>query len=62
MSKAQIQCPACGGVNRVHVAKVDQARCGRCKTPLTPATPLELDDAGLDELIAHTDKPVLLDL
>jgi len=62
MSATRIRCSSCQGVNRVRLDKLATARCGRCKAPLTPDAPLDVDDAGFDALVAHAETPVLLDL
>jgi thioredoxin 2 len=38
------------------------ARCGSCKTAVGPvSTPLDVDAAAFDEIIASTDAPILVD-
>ena len=58
-----LDCNACGRKNRVpakHLAGT--ARCGACKSPLTPvAEPLPVDDTTFDEAIQNATVPVLVD-
>lgn len=55
-------CPACSGINRVFAAKLGQSpSCGRCKTPLVPAAPIDLDGSGLDRMIARDGLPLVVD-
>jgi thioredoxin 2 len=60
---AQAACPACGAGNRIaagHDATL--AKCGRCGENLFRATPIDVDDAGLEAHLRHTSGPVLLDV
>jgi thioredoxin 2 len=56
-------CSACARKNRVpgkHLAGT--ARCGACKSPLTPlAEPLPVDDTTFDEVVQNAPVPVLVD-
>ncbi len=58
-----LACSACARKNRVpakHLAGT--ARCGACKSPLTPlAEPLPVDDTTFDEAIQNAPVPVLVD-
>jgi thioredoxin 2 len=56
-------CPSCQRKNRVAAAKLDrQARCGACKTALTPiATPIDADVEIFDDVVQHAALPVLVD-
>ncbi len=55
-------CPGCGAVNRVVEAKIREGpKCGKCKAPLFPGTPLNLDQAGLNRLLEKSDLPVVVD-
>jgi thioredoxin 2 len=57
------RCPHCGKNNRVparHLA--DTGRCGACKQSLPPlAEPVDVDDAGFDEITREARVPVLVD-
>lgn len=57
------RCPSCGGLNRVPVARLDQApRCGRCQTALDlSAQPQEVNDDALERLVRASPVPVLVD-
>src|SRR5579864_4128744 len=56
-------CSQCARKNRIPAsALAGAARCGACKTPLTPiAEPLAVDDALFDEVIQNSQVPVLVD-
>src|SRR5579864_2004813 len=56
-------CSQCARKNRIPAsALAGAARCGACKTPLTPITePLSVDDALFDEVINNVTVPVLVD-
>ncbi len=58
-----IACNACGQKNRVTAADAaGTARCGSCKAALTPiAEPIAADTPVFDDVLAHTDVPVLVD-
>ena len=57
-----IVCPGCGKVNRVASTRLsDGPRCGSCKQPLFKGSPILLDDASFDRLIAKSDVPVVVD-
>ena len=51
-----VRCPSCGQANRLpELASGKQAVCGKCKTPLTGGSPLELTDASFRSSIATID-------
>jgi thioredoxin 2 len=56
-------CAHCGKKNRVPVAALPGiARCGNCKSPLTPLTePVAADEALFDEVLQNATVPVLVD-
>src|SRR5208282_3061790 len=56
-------CSHCGQRNRIPARNLaGTARCGVCKSPLTPiAEPLEVDDVLFDEVIHNVPVPVLVD-
>jgi thioredoxin 2 len=56
-------CPSCQKKNRIAAAKLDhEARCGACKTALTPiAAPVDADVETFDDVVAHATVPVLVD-
>lgn len=57
------RCHACGGINRVSPARLDQGpRCGRCKEALDlEAHPADVDDDTLDRVVRSSPVPVLVD-
>ena len=57
-------CQSCGAKNRIPTSRLsEQAKCGRCKTSLTPLVePVEVTSvAQLDELLEGSPLPVLVD-
>lgn len=57
-----VACARCGAVNRVDSTRLGQGpTCGKCKAPLLPPEPLELDDAGLRRQLEKSDLPFLVD-
>lgn len=58
----RVSCAHCSAVNRVPASRLaDKPICGRCKTPLFGAAPIELDEAGFGQFLADNDLPVLVD-
>ncbi|MBX3636066.1 MAG: thioredoxin TrxC [Rubrivivax sp.] len=61
-SAPHIVCVHCGATNRVPADRLaDDPACGRCGRPVLAGTPADLDEAGFDRVVAHTDLPVLVD-
>lgn len=60
---AIIACQHCGQKNRVPVVSLaGTARCGACKSALTPlAEPLNVDEALFEEVLRDAAVPVLVD-
>lgn len=62
----EIRCPACGVLNRVDRAGIEQGRtpvCGRCKAPLpVTTTPVTVTDATFSTEVEGSPLPVLLDM
>lgn len=57
-----IPCPACGQLNRVEQSKLgDNPVCAKCRQPIMPAHPVELDGPGLERQIAKSPFPLLVD-
>jgi thioredoxin 2 len=57
-----IPCPHCHGLNRIPVARLDDApRCGRCKGAVLPGQPFAVDAAGFAAQLKG-DLPLLLDV
>ena len=61
-----IPCPACGAVNRVPLAKIEQGRepvCGRCKVPLPGSgKPVTVTDATFAAEVEQSPVPVVVDM
>jgi thioredoxin 2 len=61
-----IRCPACGAVNRVPLAKIEQGRepvCGRCKAPLPGGgKPVTVTDATFAAEVEQSPVPVVVDM
>lgn len=61
-----LSCPRCGTKNRVPKTRVAHGpRCGRCKSPLAPASyptrPVEVTDLTFSDEVLLSSLPVLLD-
>jgi len=57
-----VVCPACGAVNRVPEARLENAPvCGKCKRALFNAQPVELSADTFDPQIQRSDIPVVVD-
>ncbi|ODS57338.1 MAG: thiol reductase thioredoxin [Acidobacteria bacterium SCN 69-37] len=58
-----ITCGSCQRRNRVPASKLTHTvRCGACQAPLTPIrTPLAVDPASFDEIVASASVPILVD-
>jgi len=57
-----VACPACSGLNRVPVDKLDAGgTCGRCKAALFQATPVVLTAGNFDAHASRSDLPLLVD-
>ena len=58
----EIRCPACGAVNRIPADRLGvPARCGKCKTALQTAAPVQVTDATFESVVAGAGAPVLID-
>ncbi len=56
-----VPCPHCGATNRVPASRLAESPvCGKCKSVLIAAAPLELDEASFDRQIGG-DLPVVVD-
>ncbi|MCU0968180.1 MAG: thioredoxin TrxC [Rubrivivax sp.] len=61
-SRLHVTCAACGAVNRVPVARIDDAPvCGRCGAALLDGRPIDLDDGNFDAVVGASALPVLVD-
>ena len=55
-------CPSCAAKNRVPESKLhDNPICGKCRTELMAATPVDIEDATLPAFLSGTELPVLVD-
>ena len=60
--KATVQCPFCGRMNRVDLARAaDRPKCGECGRPILLDRPLPLTDESFDRVISDSEVPVLVD-
>ena len=60
--KATIRCAFCSRLNRVNLARAgDRPKCGECGKPLLLDRPIAVTDSDLDQVVAGTDIPVLVD-
>ncbi len=57
-----VVCPACQAANRVPAARLDDGgKCGKCGQALFTGAPLELDQAGFERHLGHSDLPLVVD-
>ena len=56
-----VVCPHCHTTNRLALADMAHANCGRCQQPMQSAKPVALDGAALNKHISHSALPVLVD-
>jgi thioredoxin 2 len=57
-----VVCPHCNTTNRVPAERTAAGpRCGHCHKALFDGHPVELDEAGFDMHVAHSDLPVVVD-
>ncbi|UTH37019.1 thioredoxin TrxC [Pseudomonas sp. KHPS1] len=57
-----IPCPHCNGLNRIPAERLgDAPRCGRCKTEVLPAAPIELTQNNFASQLKG-DLPLLVDV
>jgi thioredoxin 2 len=62
MSALHIVCPQCHTTNRVPAERLDQApTCGKCKSPLFDAHPIELDGTSFERHIGANDIATVVD-
>ena len=55
-------CSECQAVNRVPLSKLDaRPVCGKCKEPLLPTHPIELDDTTFPKFVSRTSLPIVVD-
>jgi thioredoxin 2 len=56
-----VPCPKCGAKNRINPARLDEAVCGKCKTPIMDGKPLAVDAAGFETHVLQSAVPVVVD-
>ncbi|MEH6473642.1 MAG: thioredoxin TrxC [Halopseudomonas sp.] len=57
-----LPCPDCAGINRIPASRLgDDPKCGRCRSPLFQAKPVELTSANFQTHVQRSDIPVLVD-
>jgi len=62
ITTSHVACPHCGATNRIPTARLgDDPVCGRCGQPLLDGQPIELSDANFDQIVEHSDLPVVVD-
>jgi len=62
MSKYHVVCPNCNAINALPEDRLqDNPRCGKCKTAVFTAHPLELNGSNFERHISKNDIPVLVD-
>lgn len=60
--KAAVPCPFCDKLNRVDLTRIeDRPRCGECGRPLLLDRPVVVGDSNLEQVVAESDVPVLVD-
>jgi thioredoxin 2 len=61
-ASTHVACPHCATTNRIASARLgDDPVCGRCGQPLLDGQPIELSDANFDQVVEHSDLPVVVD-
>lgn len=61
-SGATVPCPFCSTLNRVDLRRVDdRPKCGECGRPILLDRPIAVGDAHLEQVVAESDVPVLVD-
>lgn len=57
-----VVCPRCDAVNRVPPERLsDEAKCGKCHSPLFTGTPLALDEGRFPKHLSRSDLPLVVD-
>ena len=60
--KATISCPSCEKLNRVNLSRLQHGpKCGSCGKPIPLDRPVRVGDRNLDQVLAGSDVPVLVD-
>ncbi len=62
MSTTRVVCPECNTINAIPENRLqDNPHCGKCKTPIFKAQPVELNGASFDRHVSGNDIPLLVD-
>jgi thioredoxin 2 len=62
MSKINIVCPHCGGVNAIPVKdSYTKAACGHCKASLLDTKPISIDASSFDRLMLNDERLIIAD-
>ncbi|MDD2369307.1 MAG: thioredoxin TrxC [Sulfuricurvum sp.] len=62
MSKINIVCPHCGGVNAIPVKdSYTKAACGHCKASLLDTKPISVDASSFDRLMLNDERLIIAD-
>lgn len=62
MAKLHVVCPACNATNLLPDDRLgDNPLCGKCKTPVFNAQPVDLNSGNFDKNMTRNDLPVLVD-
>ena len=62
MQSIHIVCPICNAVNRIPADRLgNRPNCGKCKSALFTALPLELTASSFQQHISRNDIPVVVD-
>ena len=58
----QLPCSNCRAINRIPTDRLDdKPRCGKCRAPLLPGTPIELSQFNFAKVTEKSDLPVVVD-
>ena len=61
-NEIHVVCPACAAINRLPAERLPQGPvCGRCKTPLLPGQPVEVNQAAFEKMLSSDTLPMLVD-
>mgnify|MGYP000385498464 FL=1 len=62
MSTTNVTCSKCHATNRLPSERLkDQPKCGKCKSPVFNAKPIDLSASNVAAILNHNQLPVLVD-
>jgi len=62
MSTTNVTCSKCHATNRLPSERLkDQPKCGKCKSPVFNAKPIDLSASNVATILNHNQLPVLVD-